>query len=270
MRPSQIVHVHVMVVAFACKPSSRMNYSDERRRITGVYSRYRESARRQRAWSAENAGNVAIRAELVNRAFALLGPRLPGAASILDVGCGSGWWLERLAGDEQVSAQLHGLDLLAARAAAARARVPGAAVVVGDARKLPYGASSFDVVTLFTVLSSLPSAADAERAIAEARRVLRPAGALLIWEPRLPNPLNPSTILIGRRLLARALAGARVQTVTTTVLPPLARRLGGRTGQLYPRLARIGPLRTHRLVGAWARAAANPQARVRPAAANPR
>jgi ubiquinone/menaquinone biosynthesis C-methylase UbiE len=228
-----------------------MTQAEERRRISRIYARYARSERTQRSWSATNAGNIAIRAELVDRARELLGTKLGEADAILDVGCGSGWWLERLAGDRRLTARLHGLELLPERAAAAQARVPLAEVATGDARALPSEPQSFDVVTLFTVLSSLANAADAERAIGEARRVLRPSGALLIWEPRVRNHLNRATIPIGAALLERALAGARVQAVTTTVLPPLARRLGDRTQSLYPRLARIDALRTHRLVCAW-------------------
>jgi ubiquinone/menaquinone biosynthesis C-methylase UbiE len=224
----------------------------ERERLTGIYERYARSARSQRAWSAENAGNMAIRDELVARAMELLGDTLLGAEAVLDAGCGSGWWLERLEHDRRVAAILHGVELLPQRAAAARGRAPAAAIVEADVRALPYEDGAFDVVTLFTVLSSMPRQSDAERAIAECRRVLRPGGALLIWEPRLRNPLNRNTIPITGSLLARALRGTRVQTSNITVLPPLARLLGDRTAAWYPRLARMAPLRTHRLVCAWA------------------
>ena len=97
------------------------------------------------------------------------------------------------------------------------------------------------------VLSSLPGRSDAELALQDAWRVLAPDGVLLVWEPRLPNPLNQHTTLIGRDLLRRATAGAKIDFRPTTVLPALARRLGGRTEDLYPRLARIAAIRTHRL-----------------------
>jgi SAM-dependent methyltransferase len=229
---------------------SSRSAENEQRRLRGVYGGYRGSAGKQRDWSAENPGNAAIRAELVETAFSLAGRELIGADAILDVGCGSGWWLQRLAGDDRVSAHLQGVELLPERAAAARSRVPMAAITIADARELPFDAGSFDVVTLFTVLSSLSGAADAERALREVRRVLRPGGTLLAWEPRARNPFNHNTVFISRPLLERALIGTRVEVQTLTVLPPLARRLGTRTTRLYPRLSRIALLRTHRLVRA--------------------
>jgi ubiquinone/menaquinone biosynthesis C-methylase UbiE len=230
--------------------SDRDPAAGERSRVAQIYQRYAASSRKQLSWSADNPGNVAIRAELVEAVFALAGAELRSAGNVLDVGSGSGWWLERLAADDRVPASLHGLELLAERQLAARARVPAATVALGDARALPYETGTFEVVTIFTVLSSLASATDVLVAIDEARRVLTPGGLLVIWEPRVRNPLNPRTLLVSRALLAEALAGMRTQTVTTTVVPALARQLGDRTDGLYPALARLRALRTHRLVSA--------------------
>ena len=180
--------------------------------------------------------------------FELAGPTLLSAARILDVGCGSGWWLERLASDASVSAELEGLELLPERRAAAAGRAPGATITLGDARRLPYGNRRFDVVTMFTTLSSLASVSDALAAFGEALRVVGPSGVVLVWEPRFPNPLNRDTLSIPGGMLREAAGGSRVAVRTTTVMPPLARRLGSRTDRLYPRLARVGLLRSHRLV----------------------
>ena len=220
----------------------------ERERVGEVYREYAASPRKQRDWSAENPGNLAIRAELSDAVFELAGPTLLSATRILDVGCGSGWWLERLASDAGVSAELEGLELLPERRAAAAGRAPGATITLGDARRLPYGNRRFDVVTMFTTLSSLASVSDALAAFGEALRVVGPSGVVLVWEPRFPNPLNRHTLSIPGGMLREAAGGSRVAVRTTTVLPPLARRLGSRTDRLYPRLARVGLLRSHRLV----------------------
>jgi glycosyltransferase involved in cell wall biosynthesis/ubiquinone/menaquinone biosynthesis C-methylase UbiE len=241
--------------ALQAQPPEHDPLEYEQRRASQVYSRYAASSRKQHDWSADNSGNAAIRDELVDAAFELAGNALAPGSSILDVGCGTGWWLERLAapdGRRGVAGAdariLTGLELLPDRVAAARRRVPAAEVQLGDARVLPFEAGSFDAVTLFTVLSSLATVNDAERALSEARRVLRPGGALLIWEPRIRNLLNPDVRLISRRMLLRALAGDQIRTRPTTVLPVLSRHLGRHAPGLYPRLASVTPLLTHRLV----------------------
>lgn len=75
---------------------------------------------------------------------------------------------------------------------AARARVP-IEVVEGDALHLRFDDESFDTVVACLVLCTIP---DADRALAEARRVLRPGGTLRFYEhvraadPRLARWLD--------------------------------------------------------------------------------
>ena len=56
----------------------------------------------------------------------------------------------------------------------------GKPFVCGDAVRLPFAAGSFDAVTMFDVLEHVP---DHAAAIAEALRVLRPRGVLLVSSP---------------------------------------------------------------------------------------
>jgi SAM-dependent methyltransferase len=76
-----------------------------------------------------------------------------------------------------------GLDASSALVAVARGRVRGAPISVGDMEALPFADDAFDVVTSF---NAFQFAADLGRALAEARRVVRPGGtvAMLVWGPR--------------------------------------------------------------------------------------
>ena len=67
--------------------------------------------------------------------------------------------------------------LAVARANLDRAGIANAQVRLGDIYHLPFARNSFDVVTIHQVLHYLD---DPERALAEAARVLRPGGRLLI------------------------------------------------------------------------------------------
>jgi ubiquinone/menaquinone biosynthesis C-methylase UbiE len=212
-----------------------------------VYSRYAGSRRKQRAWAADNPGNAAIRGELLAHLLRLAAPEIAGTGAILDVGCGTGWWLRKLVEAEVAPERLHGIDLQPERVAAAREAVPGAEIAVGDARRLPFPDGTFAVVLQLTVLSSLGSHEAIREALGEGMRVLAPGGLLLIYEPRVPNPLNRHTLLLGDRDLDAADIGSR-EELSLTVLPALARRLGGRTQARYERLARLPFLRTHRLI----------------------
>lgn len=207
-----------------------------------MYAGYRADARRRRAWDARNPGNIAIREELVRAMLGLVPQAISGGGLLLDAGCGTGWWLERLRAQGVAPERLAGVELLAERASAAAARVPGARIERADVRQLPLPGGSCSLVTLFTVLSSMGSADDAGAALAEALRVLAPGGAVAVWEPRWPT-LNRNTRLVRLAELRAGLGGA-LTVRTITVAPPLARR----AGRLYGSLARVGPLRSHRLV----------------------
>jgi ubiquinone/menaquinone biosynthesis C-methylase UbiE len=212
-----------------------------------VYSRYAGSRRKQRAWAADNPGNAAIRGELLAHLLRLAAPEITGRGAILDVGCGTGWWLRKLVEAEVAPERLHGIDIQPERVAAAREAVPGAEIGVGDAQRLPFADGTFAVVVQLTVLSSLGSHGAIREALGEGLRVLAPGGLLLIYEPRVPNPLNRHTLLLRDRDLDAAGIDSREQ-LSLTVLPALARRLGSPTPARYARLARLPFLRTHRLI----------------------
>jgi ubiquinone/menaquinone biosynthesis C-methylase UbiE len=105
----------------------------------------------------------------------------PAGARVLDVGCGTGVLTRRLARWPNVDTVV-GVDIapsLLDRARALCDALPNIVFEEGDATALPFAAATFDVVVLDSTLSHLP---DAERAIAEAARVLRPNGVLAVFD----------------------------------------------------------------------------------------
>lgn len=99
--------------------------------------------------------------------------------SLLDLGTGTGWILQLLSG---VYRRAVGIDasrdmLSVARANLDKAGIVKASVRQGDILNLPLDGQDFDLVTIHQVLHFLDQP---ELAIAEAARVLRPGGRLLI------------------------------------------------------------------------------------------
>ena len=78
-------------------------------------------------------------------------------------------------------------------------------------------------------------------------RVLAPRGLLMIYEPRVPNPLNRHTLFLRNGDLDAA-GVTPDERLSLTVVPALARRLGAATEHRYERLSRFPFLRTHRLI----------------------
>ncbi len=217
--------------------------SGDLERLRFVYDRYAADPRKAAAWTSDNPGNRAIREEVAARLVPLA---LSTDGPVLDAGCGTGWWLARLATAGVAPQRLTGVDLLPNRVAQAGTRAPGTRVRPADVRALPFDDAHFDLVLLFTVASSLQNDTDVRRTLSEAARVTAPGGCVLIWEPRVPT-LNRATRLI-RTSDVTAVLGAGVSSRPITLLPPLARRLGRATPRLYPKLARLLPLCSHRLM----------------------
>lgn len=113
--------------------------------------------------------------------------RLAGAGPVLDLGCGRGYWMEHLG---RLGAAAIGVEHDPARAAQAGRFGP---VVAGDAARLPLAGASVGLAWCMHVLHHLP---DPAGALAEARRVLRPGGTLILAETVEDNPL----LRAGRRL----------------------------------------------------------------------
>jgi len=124
-------------------------------------------------------------------AFADAGLDLAGAR-VLDVGCGSAYFLHRLR--EYGAGECHGIDLVENRIEEGRKRYPALSLHVGSATELPFADGSFDLVTQFTCLSSIVDPSVRLSAAAEMRRVAA-GGWVLSFDMR------------GLRLRRRAVAG---------------------------------------------------------------
>ena len=109
----------------------------------------------------------------------------------LELGCGTGVFLERVA---RSGAALHGIDLsedLLEKARVRLAAVPNVVLDRGNAEALPYPESHFDAVYGSSVLHHL----NLDAALAAAHRALRPGGRVVFAEP---NILNPQVLLMFR------------------------------------------------------------------------
>jgi ubiquinone/menaquinone biosynthesis C-methylase UbiE len=101
---------------------------------------------------------------------------------VLDTGCGSGAVLVAAA---RAGAAVVGVELSPAMAERARAAVPAAEVHVGDAARLDFPDTSFDVVLSGFVIFFID---DPTAALRDWRRVLRPVGRLAISTWGGPDP----------------------------------------------------------------------------------
>lgn len=117
------------------------------------------------------------RQHLLWRDFLSRAPHVPGAR-VLEVGCGTGIISAKITEIPGV-AEVVGVDPAPGFIQRARHREPSLRFEVADGRTLPFDKATFDGVVFATTLCHVP---EPQLALAEARRVLRPGGYLLVYD----------------------------------------------------------------------------------------
>jgi ubiquinone/menaquinone biosynthesis C-methylase UbiE len=166
-------------------------------------------------------------------------------ARIADIGCGGGNWLLEFLQWGARAESLHGIDLIEDRISLARERLPGVDLRCGDATRLPWPDRSFDLVTQFTVFSSIFDT-DVRTSIArEMQRVVRPGGHILWYDCRYSNPKRTTVRGLTRSDIRDLFTGCSIRFVNTTLAPPLSRAVARRSWIAAAALESLPFTRTH-------------------------
>jgi SAM-dependent methyltransferase len=183
---------------------------------------------------------------LIEQGFAGAPPR-----DVLELAFGQGFNLAYLAA-RHPQVRFHGVDLTPRHVRITRERtaaLPNVGLVLGDMQALPLADASFDLV--FCV-EAFCYALDEARALAEAARVLRPGGRLVLFDGYLPRPAQAMSAdeALAVDLVARGMALARFQVVGEFLAATRAagfevERMAALDAQILPSLARL-----ERLTGA--------------------
>jgi len=158
------------------------------------------------AWIARSAEGGDFSRQHVLDAPMMARVAVSGARDALDIGCGEGRFC-RMMRDAGTTAT--GLDPIPAMLDAARAQDSDGTYVEGYAETLPFADASFDLVISYLTLIDID---DAQAAIAEMARVLRPGGRILV-----ANLTSFTT--------SGAAMGRRICKETGTEIRPLGRYL---------------------------------------------
>jgi ubiquinone/menaquinone biosynthesis C-methylase UbiE len=219
-------------------------------RLEDVYAGYDANSREQAKRDPANAGLAQIqteRAQVLSELLESEGLMPLTGKRVLDIGSGLGDELARLITEGADRERSVGVDLLLDRIEKASLLHPSVRFIRADARGLPLDDSSFDLVLANVVFSSILDDDVASAVAREMRRVLAQDGAIVWWDNRYPTPGNPNVRGYRLRQIKRLFPDCRIQARTTTLLPPLARRLRRTAPLFYRALVQVRFLRARHL-----------------------
>jgi ubiquinone/menaquinone biosynthesis C-methylase UbiE len=222
--------------------------------VEGEEARIREAyARRQGGtrYSWFNSGHVFMAQEIERRLLALLaryGFAPLNTQKILEVGCGTGYWLREFIKWGARPENIVGIDLLADRIGEAGRLCPkGVQLQCGSAEEILFPDETFDLVLQSTVFTSVLDSGMKQRMAAEMFRVLKQEGLVLWYDYHVNNPWNPDVRSVRRREIYQLFHGCRIELQRLTLAPPLARFLAPYSWLACYMLAKIPLLCTHYL-----------------------
>jgi len=164
---------------------------------------------------------------------------------ILDLGCGSGGHLRRMAEFGVAPENCFGIDLFRRSLHDARRLNPNLNFAEANAAQLPFGGGTFDFVFQHAMLTSVLDLRWRQEIVSEIHRVLRPGGYFISYDFAYSNPKNPNVRGRGRAEIQKLLRSFRVRLGKVTLAPPIGRPAARIAPVLYRILAAIPLLRTH-------------------------
>jgi SAM-dependent methyltransferase len=171
-------------------------------------------------------------------------------ATLLEIGCGHGINLLRFLRFGFRPHHIAGNELLPDRLEAAREVLPPSIrLISGDATTLDLAEERFDVVCLFTVLSSILDDDFQQRLAARAWSLVRPGGGVLCYDFIYNNPANGDVRRVSTHRLRELFPGADASFQKLTLAPPIGRLVTRWWGGAYTVLRQVPALRSHVL--AW-------------------
>ncbi len=167
---------------------------------------------------------------------------------ILDVGCGTGIWINDLVKWGARPEHITGVELLPERLILARQLCPaGVTLIAANAAHMEFTEATFDLVLQATMFTSILDDRLKQDVAAEMVRVLNPQGLILWYDYHVKNLGNPDVRGVKKSEIQRLFPECRIKLERLTLAPPLSRWLAPYSFWLCHLLARIPIFCTHYL-----------------------
>jgi ubiquinone/menaquinone biosynthesis C-methylase UbiE len=223
---------------------------DEESRIREIYARRRTEVNR-RLYSFFNKGNLLRIQELERGILAVLEryDRQPlDQQRILEIGCGTGYWLREFIKWGARPEKLVGVDLLRDRIEEARSLCPSnVTLYCQSATKLCLPDATFDLVLQSTVFTSIGDIGTKQQIALEMVRVLKPNGLILWYDFLVDNPRNPDVRGVKKKEVLQLFPKCEIELRRITLAPPVARFIALYSQVAFCLLGKFPSLCTHYL-----------------------
>jgi ubiquinone/menaquinone biosynthesis C-methylase UbiE len=217
----------------------------ETERIKAAYSRRQCGD----LYSWFNPGHLFYIQERERRVLKLLtrlGLSLLADRKILEVGCGTGYWLGEFIKWGARPENLTGIDLFHEYLVEAQStQSPKVGLIQANAAFLPFPSGTFDLVLQSMLFTSILDPAVKQVVAAEMLRVLRPGGFILWYDYHVNNPWNKDVQGVKKREIHRLFPDCQVKLQRITLAPPLSRLLAPYSFLLCSLLEKLRILNTH-------------------------
>lgn len=168
--------------------------------------------------------------------------------TILDVGCGSGAWIQQFIRWGARPENVAGIDVRSEPLVRARQAVPASVrLELGNGAALPFEPAMFDIVLQSTVFTSVLDDVVRQQIASEMLRVLKPNGLILWYDFLVNNPKNPDVRGVPKGEISALFSGCKFDLRRVTLVPPVLRWIAPRSWFLAYALSHVRPFCTHYL-----------------------
>lgn len=222
----------------------------EEAHIKSVYAKRQRSIPKGR-YSHFNSGHLFLVQERERRFLALFDKyhcRSLVLKLILEVGCGTGFWLREFVKWGARPENITGVDLLPDRIDEAKKLCPGTAKIqCGDASKLAFPDATFHIVLQSTVFTSVLNDNLKRQIASEMLRVVKPDGLILWYDYHINNPRNHDVRAVKKQEIFQLFPNCRIDLQRITLAPPLSRLLAPYSWGVCYFLEKLKVFNTHYL-----------------------
>lgn len=218
-------------------------------RINDTYNKYLKNNTIREKWSKNNIGNILMQKELYDTInnYIIQKDLNFKKSKMLEVGCAGGSVISNFKNFGVNENNITGIDIRKNRLEDAKTLYPNVEFCYMDAQNLTFKDNFFDIITVFTLFSSVIDISIKQNIANQIKRVLNETGIIFYYDLKIPSS-NKNVLSLRKREIRSLFPDMKLEFKSITLIPPISRLIGDYSKLLYPLLSSVFFLRSHYLV----------------------